>query len=49
LAFLSALYRLAGKHVSSAHTVPPGRVFFLGATETVEVSRYAYVLKPQVA
>ena len=31
------------------HAVLPGRVFFLGATEAVEVSRDAYVLKSQFA
>jgi hypothetical protein len=38
-----------GEHVSSAHSVLLGRVFFLRATEAVEVGCYAYVLKSQIA
>ena len=47
-AFRSVLDWLASEHVSSAHAVPPGGVFLLGATEAVDVGSYAYVLKPQV-
>ena len=38
-----------GEQVSSTNAVLPGRVFFRGATKAVEVGRYAYILKSQVA
>jgi hypothetical protein len=41
--------RLAGEHVGPANAVFQGGVFLFGALEAVEVGRYAYVLKAQVA
>jgi hypothetical protein len=38
-----------GEKVSPAHAVLPGRAFFRGPTKAVEVGRYVYVLKSQVA
>ena len=40
-------HRLAGKYVRTMHAVLPGRIFFLGATEAVEVGCYAHVVKTQ--
>jgi hypothetical protein len=39
----------SGENVSSAYAILPSRIFFLGASEAVEVGHYEYVLKSEVA
>ncbi|SPF35544.1 hypothetical protein SBA4_170024 [Candidatus Sulfopaludibacter sp. SbA4] len=46
---LSALARFAGEHIGPADAVPPCCVFFLRATEAVEVRCYVNLLKPEAA
>ena len=39
----------AGEHIRAPHTVLACRVFLLRTIETIEVSRYAHLLKPKIA